>query len=924
MSRDNTAPQPDGRVALLEQELQRQRQECRHAQQRLQILTDLIDRSPAVMFRWRIEPGVWPVDYVSDNVRQFGYTPDDFIAGRVSWPAITYPDDVSRLEAEVADYLARGVRQFHQEYRILTRAGEARWIDDHTVVVADDAGHPLHCEGVLIDITPRKEAEAELRRTHAQLETRVEERTAELSRANRALQESERHYRDLYNRTPVMLHSIDADGRLISVSDTWLAVLGYTREEVLGRKSTEFLTAASSRRAIDIELPRYFASGEAHEVPYQFVKKNGEIIDVLLSAIADRDAQGRITRTLAVLIDVTERKRAEEALRASEVRFRVIVEHAPDVIFEHDRALRYTWVANPVAPTTAEDILGKTDAELTTPEQAAFVMARKRQVLDTGIPVRFEVCLRIGEVDHWFDTVLEPTYDAQGQVCGVLGYGRDITERKQVEEALRTSEARFRALFERAAIGIALVDLEGHPFAINPTMVRLLGYPADELRCMTFRDFTHPDDVALDETLFQEMMANQRESYQIEKRYITKNGAIVWAQLATSLVRDEDGRPLFGVGMVSDITARKEAQARVAELLNTVEQRAAEMDATISAIADGVVIYGSDAAIHRINRAAEEILGYTPEVEALPSMERLERLQVTTAEDVRVTPAEYPYQRALRGETIQGSILAFTRADGQRRWISVSAAPICLAAGKCIGAVATFSDITPLRELQQRQEDLLYIVSHDLRTPITIIRGHIDLLEQELRKRGIDGELGVNTDTISRNVQRMNTMIQDLVDMARLEGQQFTLNLAVVELQRYLPDLLMRLRGILPVYRITIEIPEDLPPLRADYDRLERILLNLLTNAFKYSEVDTPVRVRASRQHDDIVIAISDRGRGIPPQDIPHLFERFYRASGDRKAEGIGLGLYITRLLVEAHGGRIQVESEVGKGSTFTFTLPMA
>ncbi len=156
----------------------------------------------------------------------------------------------------------------------------------------------------------------------------------------------------------------------------------------------------------------------------------------------------------------------------------------------------------------------------------------------------------------------------------------------------------------------------------------------------------------------------------------------------------------------------------------------------------------------------------------------------------------------------------------------------------------------------------------------------------------------------------MNTMIHDLVEIARLEGQQFTLALDDVALHHYVPDLLARVRNVLPVQRVALNIPTDLPPVRADASRLERILFNLLTNAFKYSAPETPVRIQASRHNATVIITVTDHGHGIAPKDLPHLFERFYHASDGRKAEGIGLGLYFTKLLVEAHGGRIWVESE--------------
>jgi PAS domain S-box-containing protein len=387
--------------------------------------------------------------------------------------------------------------------------------------------------------------------------------------------------------------------------------------------------------------------------------------------------------------------------------------------------------------------------------------------------------------------------------------------------------------------------------------------------------------------------------------------------------RDVEGSVRAGFGTVQDITERKQAEEQVQHLLHDVEQWAVEMDATITAIADGVVIYGPDGTITRINRPAEEILGYAPEIAALSPPERQAFVRVESVAGDLLPLEDQPPWRALHGDTVQNMVVAFTRADGTRRWCSTSAAPILSPEGAILGAVATMSDITALRDLQQRQEDLLHIVSHDLRTPLAVIHGHMELLEEALRGRGIDGELTMSTSTIDRNVQRMNTMIQDLVEMARLEGRQFALSLEEVALQCYVPDLLARVRDILPVQRVALDIPIDLPPVRADYSRLERILLNLLTNAFKYSTPETPVHIQASRHDTEIIITVTDHGRGIVPKDVPHLFERFYRAGSERQAEGIGLGLYITKLLVESHGGRIWVESEVGEGSTFSFTLPL-
>ncbi|MHB9023622.1 MAG: sensor histidine kinase [Armatimonadota bacterium] len=232
--------------------------------------------------------------------------------------------------------------------------------------------------------------------------------------------------------------------------------------------------------------------------------------------------------------------------------------------------------------------------------------------------------------------------------------------------------------------------------------------------------------------------------------------------------------------------------------------------------------------------------------------------------------------------------------------------------------------IIQLHDLQQRQEDLLRTISHDLRNPLSVISGHTGLLANTLRTQYPDEQLLFSVRAIQRSSQRMNVMIEDLVDAARLEGGQLTLKCEPVDLHSYLTDLLQRNAETMDVSRIRLHAPADLPEVLADYNRLERIVTNLLSNALKYSDPGTPVLVWASQADGVVEIAVRDQGPGISPEDVPHLFERFYRAKGARKTEGIGLGLYITRVLVEAHGGRLWVESVVGKGSTFFFTLPVA
>jgi signal transduction histidine kinase len=204
-----------------------------------------------------------------------------------------------------------------------------------------------------------------------------------------------------------------------------------------------------------------------------------------------------------------------------------------------------------------------------------------------------------------------------------------------------------------------------------------------------------------------------------------------------------------------------------------------------------------------------------------------------------------------------------------------------------------------------------------MREPVMSLQGDADLLAEMVRERCPDTETHERVATVQRNAHRMHVIMLDLVDMARLDSGHLTLHYQPLELNAFLDDLLTRLATMLEVARIRTEIPPDLPMVNTDPARLERIFINLLSNAMIYSPIHTPVTIHATLGADTVIVSVHDTGRSIAREDRPHIFERFYHAHGGRTAESMGLGLFIARMLVEAHGGRIGVESDVSRGSTF-------
>jgi len=344
----------------------------------------------------------------------------------------------------------------------------------------------------------------------------------------------------------------------------------------------------------------------------------------------------------------------------------------------------------------------------------------------------------------------------------------------------------------------------------------------------------------------------------------------------------------------------------------------AQLEAVMHAIPDGVMVFDARGTLLRMNPAAEEIwrragidVGLGP-----PDPETLARFQLRGEDGRPLPPDRWPAWRAIRGETIHGLHVTFSPQGARALWMLVSAAPIRDRDGTLTGAVLTFSDETAVRELAEARDDLVRMVSHDLRAPLSAIYGQAHLIR---RAAGEPDKVQARAAAIERSCERMSGMIQDLVEVTLLEAGQLPLAPARVDAATLLPDIVDGLRGGLDVDRVRLEVQS---PCWASLDpaRLERILVNLVSNALKYSSGDVQVLLTVER--GEVVLTVADQGIGISADDQARIFERYYRARGERQPEGLGLGLYITRLLVEAQGGTVEVESQLGSGSTFRVRFP--
>ncbi|MHB1417902.1 MAG: ATP-binding protein, partial [Chloroflexota bacterium] len=358
------------------------------------------------------------------------------------------------------------------------------------------------------------------------------------------------------------------------------------------------------------------------------------------------------------------------------------------------------------------------------------------------------------------------------------------------------------------------------------------------------------------------------------------------------------------------------------ELAEEAERQRVQLGALLRSLTEGVLIADVTGRIVLLNPAARQIWRL-PEGRETLTVEDLRKVEARRPDGTPLPSAEFPISRAMHGERFADCEFTLVHEDGSRANIACSGSAVRDAAGEVVLAITVFRDITELRRLEATRNDYVALISHDLRSPLTIILGMGQWLERQLAGAVMPREASM-AGRIVTSAHRMSSMIQDLVDSAHLEAGKMDLHRGSINLLHLVLGLAGRVVAPADEARLRVDTPDWAPPVLADPERIERVITNLITNALKYSTPGTPVVVRVTPHDGEALVSVTDEGPGIPPEEMPHLFQRYHRAAAGRKAGGLGLGLYISRLIVEAHGGRIWAESEVGKGSTFTFTLPVA
>jgi PAS domain S-box-containing protein len=416
-----------------------------------------------------------------------------------------------------------------------------------------------------------------------------------------------------------------------------------------------------------------------------------------------------------------------------------------------------------------------------------------------------------------------------------------------------------------------------------------------------------------------------------ELRQIRGDGSDIVVESRRVLVR-ETSRP-YVLEVCRDVTERKRAEAeRIAGEAQEAASRAAAEAAALQrdrlreildGLPSGVFIMASDRRLELANASFVDLVyGGRPPSAMLPIYDR--DFTLLRADGAPLPLDERPAVRALRGERVRNSQLLLERAGGERLPVTVHAAPMREDADLSARAIVVMEDVTQLRQAEQLKDDFLALISHEFRTPLTAIHGGARLLESGADVLDAQTRQEVLGDVVAESA-RLDRMLGNILTLANVMAGRLPVVTEPVLLTPLAQTVVHEVQPRSPSHAFAVAVPPDLPAVEADPDLLEQVLRNLFENAVKYSPAGGEIRVTATWDTEGIALHVADQGIGIAPEHVGSVFERFRRVGGDPTVRGMGLGLYLSRHLVEAQGGRIAASSPgLGLGTVFTVTLPVA
>jgi len=730
----------------------------------------------------------------------------------------------------------------------------------------------------------------------------------------------------------------DLEGRFTDVNQAACRMLGYEREELIGKTAFELVPVEDRERLAAVRAT-LLAPGQIEKGEWTLRRRDGSYVPVEVSANILRDG-----RWQAFIRDITERKRIEDqrqvfvALLDNSVDFIGIADPNGKPIYLNAAGRRMIGLAPdfPVEQVRIEDcyppdvrpfvteVLLKTMTECGAWTGETFFQNfqthERIPVSDTHFLIRDRSGQRILGMGTVTRDISEARRTAAEQERLLAREQEALREAGLANSRLRESEERFRLTIENAPIGMALVSLDGRFERVNHMMSEITGYSGEELLARRFQDITHPDDLDKDVDIGKRLARGEMPRSQFEKRYIRKNTSVVDAMVNVSILAVPGDAPRHFITQVEDITDRKRAE-------RALRLSEAKFSGIVSIAADAIISVDDEQHITIFNTGAETIFGYeAAEVIGTP----LERL---IPERFRAAHRDH-FARFAAGAEAARTMATRQEVFGLRK--NGAEFPAEASISKVVAGDETFFSVV-LRDVTYRKsvevalqravsarDDMLRIVAHDLRNPLSVVMMQASMMEREGPEP--DRRDPQPRQVILQAAARMNRLIQDLLDVTLAEAGQLRVSPERMSAPVLVREAVAMQAPVADAAGLTLRlnVVEGVGDVWGDRGRLLQVFENLIGNAVKFTKAGGEITVSAERNGDDVSFSVSDTGIGIDRDAAEHVFDRFWQAPTKERRMGAGLGLAIVKGIVEAHGGRISLVTELGRGTTFTFTIPMA
>ncbi|MBC7772492.1 MAG: PAS domain S-box protein [Pyrinomonadaceae bacterium] len=774
-----------------------------------------------------------------------------------------------------------------------------------------------------------------IRRYAERIESITIQVTAAKDRADTALREVEALRSTLDEHA--IVSAADPSGRIIYANDLFCRLSGYTREELIGSDHS-VVNSDNHPTPQWTEMWETISGGATWHGQVCNKAKDGSLYWVEATIAPFKNVAGSIEKYVSIRTDITERKRMEDTVRESEQRLRAVIDAEPECVLVLDAA-RAILEMNPAGLAMLEADSINQVRELTLNHfvmpayHAAFEAVHARVMGGGTSELVFEITGRKG-THRWLETNVVPLRSTSGEVVAMLSVTRDITDRRQMEESLRVSAERFQCICKATTDSIWDWDLIKATIWWNEGFSTMFGYPPEEIGSgpESWTGRIHPDDLKRVSDGVHSVLNGTGHTWTDEYRFRRRDGQYADIFDRGFVIRDATGKPVRMTGAMQDITERKGAEENLRHLSQVQDEmgRVArvggwELNVLTSRVMWTREIYGIFELPESFSPTLESSLSFFPE-KSRQIVARHIQHTIDTGD-----PFDYT--------------VPFTTATGRNLWVR-GMGKAERRDGGTVHLYGAFLDVTESYEASEElisardaaqvasraKSEFLANMSHEIRTPLTAIMGFADILREDGNLSGAPPQRLQAIDSINNAGRHLLTVINDILDLSKIEADKMTVERIDTPLVRLLREVesLMRPRaigkGVMLTALLTSPIPEHVV---SDPTRLRQILMNLTGNAVKFTEagsVTIAVGVEHTAAEDRLVIDVEDTGSGMTPQQSSCLFLPFGQADGTvtRKHGGTGLGLTISRRLAGLMGGDVKLlRTEPGKGSCFRLLLPL-